>query len=699
MRRLIERLARSRTHPAAPGPALARLPWYLPLPHLWPILLLVGLSLGCLFALLFHLTAMQDRMEQGRERQLVENAFRTAKEMTLRDLRDYAMWDDAVVHLVRRFDSDWADDNLGPYLGKSQGYSHVIVLDGTDRPLYAFVRGARARTPPGIEQALGPAFGRALAQLDSVHPANGFRTGFSRAGGKLYVFAVAAIVPLTHKVSLPPGRRHAMLIAAEVTPAYLATLSRDNRTPLLHVLKDGTSHPGESMALGEAGHAPVASIGWTANRPGLALRNKIFPAFLLIGLCALAVGNVIVRRTRRGIDALRLSETRAQHLACRDMLTGLFNRRALLDHLHACLATEGRQHLLYMDLDGFKDTNDVYGHGAGDELLREVTRRLNRACPGADMVARVGGDEFAVLLHGAEEGPTELAQSILAQFEAPFIVGGYRVALGISIGIASSATGDSAEELLRRADVAMFAAKAGGKNCARAYDPALDAGREMRKRMEQDLRQAIERREIGIVFQPIVDAGRQRIVCVEALARWSHPDHGAVPPQTFISIAEESGLIVALGRDVLAQACEQARDWTVDLAVNLSPAQFWDRGLCHTIREVLEATGFPAHRLELEITEGYLLRRPDAAGAILDQLRATGIRIVLDDFGTGFASIGYLQRLPFDRIKIDRSFIAQIDEDSGASELARAIVAIGDALRLPVTAEGVETPRQAMVMR
>ncbi|MEJ7933045.1 EAL domain-containing protein [Sphingobium sp. AN558] len=699
MRSLKDLIARRPARPAPIRPSLARMPWYVPLTHLWPILLLVGLSLGCLFALLFHLTTVQDSMERGRERQLVENAFRTAATMTLRDMRDYAIWDDAVVHLVRRFDSGWADDNLGPYLGKSQGYSYVVVVDGADRPTYVFAHGARSHAPFDVGKTLGPAFVRTLAEVDSIHPANASRVGFSRAGDKLYVFAVAAIIPLTDKVSLPPGRRHAVLVAAEVTPAFLAGLSRDNRTPALQVLKEGVRQSGESIGIGGSDDMPVARIGWTASRPGLALRDKIFPAFLLVGLCSLAVGYIILRRTRRGIDALRLSETRAQHLACRDMLTGLFNRRALLDHLHACLDADTPLRLLYMDLDGFKETNDVYGHGAGDELLREVTHRLNRACPRAVMVARVGGDEFAVLLQGIDDDAARQAQSILTQFEAPFIVGGYRVALGISIGMAASIAGDSAEELVRRADVAMFAAKAGGKNCARAYDPALDAGREMRKRMEQDLRLAIERREIAVVFQPIVDAGRQQIVCVEALARWSHPDHGAVPPQTFISIAEESGLIVALGRDVLVQACRQALDWTVDLAVNLSPAQFWDRGLGHTIRDVLAETGFPAHRLELEITEGYLLRRPDAAGEILDQLRATGVRVALDDFGTGFASIGYLQRLPFDRIKIDRSFIAQIDEEAGASELARAIVAIGDALRLPVTAEGVETARQAMVMR
>jgi len=252
---------------------------------------------------------------------------------------------------------------------------------------------------------------------------------------------------------------------------------------------------------------------------------------------------------------------------------------------------------------------------------------------------------------------------------------------------------------VRRADAAMYAAKADGKHCLRAYTPEIDSGRELRKELERDLRIAVENDEIAVVFQPIVSAEDRQIVAVEALARWQHADHGEITPDRFIPIAEESGLIVALGRNVLTAACREARDWGVDLAVNLSPAQFWDRGLAGAIRDVLAETDFPADRLELEITEGYLLRRPEAAAAILSQLKHMGVRIALDDFGTGFASIGYLQRLGFDSIKIDRSFVAAAASHVKAADLVCAIVSMGEALDLQVTAEGVELEEQARLMR
>ena len=231
------------------------------------------------------------------------------------------------------------------------------------------------------------------------------------------------------------------------------------------------------------------------------------------------------------------------------------------------------------------------------------------------------------------------------------------------------------------------------------YTPEIDTGRELRKMLERDLRMAIENDEIGVVFQPIVSAETGEIVGVEALARWRHGEHGEVPPDKFIPIAEDSGLIVPLGRSVLTAACRQASDWEVDLAVNLSPAQFWGRGLAGPVSEVLAETRFPADRLELEITEGYRLRRPEAAGAIVGQLKAMGVRIALDDFGTGFASIGYLQRLGFDSIKIDRSFAAAAGSHAKAADLVCAIVSMGKALDLPVTAEGVELEAQATLMR
>jgi predicted signal transduction protein with EAL and GGDEF domain len=315
------------------------------------------------------------------------------------------------------------------------------------------------------------------------------------------------------------------------------------------------------------------------------------------------------------------------------------------------------------------------------------------------MLGRVGGDEFAIVLAADSTEAVAIAETILAAFATDFCVGEYRVSLGISIGMAWTHQRIDADELVRRADTAMYAAKTSGKHCLQPYDPRLDEGRERRKRLETDLRSALHNGDISIVYQSIVCAKSQEIVGVEALARWHHAELGQIPPDQFIPIAESSGLIVELGRTILTIACQEARDWPVDLAVNLSPAQFWDRGLVRAISDVLKATSFPPRRLELEITEGYLMRRPEAAARILQQLKALGTSISLDDFGTGYASIGYLQQLSFDSIKIDRSFVATVISDPRSADLARAIISIGDALNVPVTAEGVESHAQAGLMQ
>jgi len=376
--------------------------------------------------------------------------------------------------------------------------------------------------------------------------------------------------------------------------------------------------------------------------------------------------------------------------------------------IHSAMAAGERPALLFMDLDGFKDANDVYGHAAGDLLLFVAARRIEAAAAPA-LVARAGGDEFAVLI--ADPGKHDvaaIANAILAAFLRPFAIGAYSVTAGISIGSAedrgaadalgAGATAEvSGDELMRRADVAMYAAKADGKNCWRAYDDRMDCGHALRMRMEADLRAAVAAGDIRVLFQPVVRAATGKIVAVEALARWSHPTHGEVPPDVFIPLAEMSGLISALGRHVLVRACTEAKDLGLCVAVNLSPAQFWDRNLAQDVRDALAETGFPADRLELEITESFLLRRPEAAAAVIDELRALGICIALDDFGTGFASIGYLRQLRFDRLKIDKEFIGPLGTDPRAADLVAAIVALARSLGLEITAEGVETEAQSSI--
>ena len=673
----------------------------LPPEYLTPIALLLTISFACLFGLLLHLTNVQDRLQQNREVELVENVTRSATRLADHDLRDYAVWNDAVVHLVDRFDLECARKSLGPYLVHGQGYELTAVTGASGAPLYIDASIADAEHSK-LSSTLGPAFARSLTAVRSRADSDPLISGYSRQGDNIYLFAVSRIVPLSPSARVPRGPFRAMVIARKISPAYLNAILEDSNRPDFRLA---------FMPAGSSASVPVRSpegdilgyLNWFPQKPGSTLRWQMLPAFLLVALISLLVASVIVRRGRRSLEALKLSERRAHHLATHDLLTGLPNRRLVQSEVQSRLDDGQPVCVLYMDLDGFKETNDVYGHVAGDALLNSVASRLRSLVSDDMLLARVGGDEFAIVAQSGEAEASSVARSILEGFASAFIVRDYNISLGVSIGISAVSSDEMAtigcDELLRRSDSAMYAAKANGRRSLQVYNPDLDEGRERRQQLETDLASAIASNEIALVYQPIVCAKLHSILCVEALARWKHPTFGLIPPDQFIPIAESSGQIVELGRAVLEAACTEVRDWGVDLAVNLSPAQFWDRDLPHTVAEVLQATAFPAERLELEVTEGYLMRRPEAAGEILKTIKSLGVRIALDDFGTGYASIGYLRQLGFDSIKIDRSFVAASISHERDANLARAIVSIGEALDLPVTAEGVETFAHAKLMQ
>lgn len=674
-----------------------------PTRYLWPVLLLLSSCFGCLFALFFIVTEAQDRLQQNQEARGIESGFQQAAELVRHDLQDYAKWDDAVRHIVHNFERSWIDDNVTAYLGRTQGYSAVIVLGADDRTLYNFGDGRRLSI--GAQALLGSAFGDAIGKVRRMpRDGNPVLSGYSSANGKVYAFAVAAIVPLTNKVQLSPAPTKLLVIASRVDDKFLAKVAAQNNLPRLSLSLAGTEAGPQTgaIALRDHNRSVLGQVQWEPGQPGRILRQEMIPGSLLIIMLALVASGFILREGGRAITALEESKERAHHQATHDSLTGVANRRALVDYIRRAIAGGEQVTLLYMDLDGFKDANDIYGHAAGDQLLRQAAIRITGVMRGTDtLMARSGGDEFALALHDVTETVAQhIAERIQAAFQEPFILGDYKITIGVSIGIVvSDAANCDDDELMRRADIAMYTAKAEGKNCWRRYTSGMDQDHDLRKLMENDLRSAVERGEIEDAYQPIVHAVSGRTVSVEALARWSHPIHGDVSPDVFIPLAEMSGLIGALGKGVLSRACETARNWNISLAVNLSPAQFWDRNIVQEISGILNQTGFPPEQLELEITESYLLRRPDAAAAVIAQLRALGIRIALDDFGTGFASIGYLRRLSFDRIKIDRGFIAAIGSNPNAAELVAAIVALGRTLQLGVTAEGVETQEQAEVVK
>jgi len=427
-------------------------------------------------------------------------------------------------------------------------------------------------------------------------------------------------------------------------------------------------------------------------------------AVLVLGL-TWAIRRLI--RERKEMERRAVVEREIRTLAFHDALTGLPNRRQFDDALKAAVAAPpryGASHGVFMlDLNGFKRVNDVFGHGAGDEVLINVGARLTRAIRFGDMVARLGGDEFAILATqlAGPEAATGLALRIIEELQEPIIASGHEHAIASAIGIALTPQ-DSKDpaDLMRKADIALYRAKEQGRSAMRFFEPDMDAHVRERDDLERALRDAVASGAIHPHYQPLVDLKSGKVREFEALARWSDPARGEIAPERFIPIAEDIGLIVALTDSLLMQACSDATKWPADvrLAFNISPVLLRDPGFGLRLLALLGKAGLSPHRLEIEITESALVRDLEAAQKALGGLREAGIRIALDDFGTGYSSLYHLRNFKLDKIKIDRSFVGDMTSNRDSEAIVRALVGLGSGLGLEVTAEGVETEEQKRLL-
>jgi diguanylate cyclase (GGDEF)-like protein len=397
------------------------------------------------------------------------------------------------------------------------------------------------------------------------------------------------------------------------------------------------------------------------------------------------------------------AQERITHLAKFDELTGLANRAQFRERINAMLATvhERQNHVTIhlIDLDRFKSINDTLGHPIGDKLLKEVALRLSTVIGPGDMITRFGGDEFVVLqaVTKRREDAEWLAQRLARTLKEPFEIDGHRMDIGASIGIAMAPIdGVNADELLKKADMALYAAKNGGGGGHRFFAMDMEEAVQKRRALELDLRDALASEQFQLNYQPLVDLRTGRVTTCEALLRWTHPVRGEVPPAVFIPVAEETGLIIAIGDWALNRACVEAATWPhgVKVAVNLSPVQFRERRLALQVVSALAKSGLPAHRLELEVTERLLLEDNDGTLATMEQLNNLGVGLSLDDFGTGYSSLNYLRKFPFHKIKIDQSFICDLGDERDARAIIGAVASLGAGLNKTVVAEGIETEEQ-----
>ncbi len=438
-----------------------------------------------------------------------------------------------------------------------------------------------------------------------------------------------------------------------------------------------------------------ASIAW--------LEGASFLIVLLLGSLGFLIRRLYVLQSRMASVASQPVVEIVQETVVHDAVTDLPGRQVWKRRLEQELSRgvrEGTQvAVIALDLDRFKQVNDVFGQEVGDALLRVMADRLTGVVRDMDTLLRMGADEFLIIQPGLDnhEGAVSLAKRLIASTLNPMQVGEHRIPMSISIGIViSSPDCRDCEKLLQRANVALDRAKIAGGSVYRFYEAEMDLQLQLRQRMEQDLRAAIDMGSLALHYQPLFNVTDQRLLGFEALLRWQHADHGFVSPADFIPLAEETGLIMGIGEWVLEQACKDALCWAGDrkIAVNLSPIQFRDPELPSKIAAIIKRTGLPPERLELEITEGVLIEDADTALAMLVELKALGVRISMDDFGTGYSSLSYLKRFPFDKIKIDRSFVSQMVVGSEDAAIVRAILAMGHSLGMIATAEGVESAEQ-----
>jgi diguanylate cyclase (GGDEF)-like protein len=659
--------------------------------------------IGTIATVLVSLREMADEVNRIQER-LTTRSAEAAVQSFVRRLGeshdDYADWDDAVRNLYGTVDKAFVSENFVSSTATANFFDTTYLIDEAGRDAFAYRNGEPVTTPS--RDAFGPVLAEMIKALPADGHTYGFKVGMLKTIWGLAAMAVGPVVPNTPNQAPPPRSRY-LVIAKAFDNAAVQRLAEDY---VIDGLRLAAPDEAAAVTIRDPDGTEIGRLTWPARQLGNVAHARISPlVFVMLFLIVVTV-LILMAIAARGFRRIRASEADARHIALHDALTGLPNRIAFVQALDQAIAARRRDGtpvaVAYLDLDGFKEVNDAYGHETGDRLLKLVAAGFTMLCRG-HVLARIGGDEFALIAAGSDaaEIAAEIGGAMIGHLNRPFDIDGRAIAVGTSVGIAEAGSEDpSAEELLRRADVAMYQAKQEGPNRQFVYDALIDTVRYQRLDVAEDLRKALREDGLEIAYQPVFEADSQRIVCVEALLRWTRPDVGPVSPASFVAIAEETGLIDDLGAWTLRRACRDALAWPgVRLSVNVSPAQFRDLNFQNRLSEILAETGFPANRLEIEVTETYLVTHPEQARKAIEAVRSLGISVALDDFGTGFSSIGYLRTFKFDKLKLDRSLIVGIARDQRVQRLVQATVALAAALDLKVTAEGVELEEEARMLR
>jgi len=688
---------------------------------LLPIGIIVAVAILCVVATILGSAKRADDVAAEHERALLIQAFSDRARRVLDEIDIVARSPAVYRNISIAFDPAWIQAHIGDRLRSTVDHNFVIVADSNDGILHMSTdRDLAHYTTSAIFAQLTPILdelrGRPLQSKQPVWPVvpatdgnRGRRAALIQdfLGTPAVVAAVAVMDP-SPAGETPNTKGHALIAIRILDEEELAEIAEHANLSHLRRLRIDQVGPGEHvLELRQGNLVPIARFAWTPRRPGAEIISSTLPYVIvaLAGFCLLAA--LIMRFLRTAQDTVTASEDRLRHLAMHDPLSGLPNRIYFgerLEHMIAEVAKGGSPRaLFYIDLDHFKDVNDTLGHPVGDELICSVATRLRDTVRDGAVVARLGGDEFALLTTVATDSKTMHAQAnrIINGLCAPYAINGQNIVIGASIGIALIDGRVSASaDILRHADIALYRAKNEGRNRASIYDEVMEDALASRKSLEADLRIAIETGQISVAYQPVVNSSGEKLVGVEALCRWRHPERGDIPPAEFIPVAENSGLIVPLGEFVLRRACLDGKAWPgITVAVNVSPMQFRRSDFVEVVERTIRETGFDATRLELEVTESTLIGNLDSAELAMFRLKGLGARLALDDFGTGYSSLLYLRRFPFDKLKIDRGFVHSVEEAADAAAIVHAVIGLGRGLGMRVTAEGVETAEQHLFLR
>ena len=699
---------------------------------------LIAVSAALVLAL-EHAIVVADDLARDDERQLVKRFVARTMEADVTAQQGILNWDEAIRHIERAAatpaDGAWVDREFGTYAYATYHTDQAFLVRADGHLLRAWQQGRRA-DPDSFARLHDPALALIAASKAPGHAlgpvarqialADGSRWDVDASGMPVPRWAggmvrTASGVEIMTAGSAVPDKvdglfTHAPVYFVTLRPLDLAATSPIRRDLLLADLSlvraPVASAHDNAIALDGIDGAHLGWLRWTAKSPGPTILHRAAPmlwVWIVLFVGVLVGGTVVLRRSWQITRELLASEAQARHNALHDAMSGLPNRahylQRLRSELSACIAGKARGDMFvgYIDLDGFKSVNDTLGHHVGDELVRQVALRLRRLLPPSDFIARFGGDEFVVLRRG-EGGRAmadQLGRDVMALLREPFVISGNTIDVTCSCGISWGPTqSEDPGELLRRADIALYRAKQRGRSRYRCFTRDMDASLKLRLELETELRRAITRSELAIAYQPIVETVSGEIVGVEALLRWNHPERGPIRPDLFVPIAEQGGLMIALGNWMLREVFGECRDWPAcDVSVNLSPIQIMASDCVANLAAIVAETGIDPARVVLEITEGVMLDRSDHVFAVLRELGRMGFRIALDDFGNGYSSLSYLRLFQFERIKIDRSFVSNIASDGDANAILCTIALLGQSLRMKVVAEGVETETQRRLVQ